>query len=256
MKISTDSKLYITKGAALFIGTIADTVFHKHHSIQITISLKKSFVMQIGNKTINTGSIIINSGIDHKLIGIDDIQALLLIDPESAYGCIFKNHIWNNKYLNIKINNHIKSYLENTNDKDFCIIEIIRQIAIVCGASTNNKKIINDIRINKIINLIETIDEKKVTIKNLASVISLSESRLQHLFKNHTGISIKKYLQWKRMIDGVNIIVSGKDFTFSSHEAGFSDSAHMSRTFKEMFGINLSDIFKNSRSVQVVICNK
>jgi AraC-like DNA-binding protein len=57
------------------------------------------------------------------------------------------------------------------------------------------------------------------------------------------------------LIDGINIIINNKNFTYASHEAGFADSAHMSRTFKEMFGINLQDIFKNSRSVQVKICN-
>lgn len=249
------SSLYITKGAVLYLGTIADTEIHKHHSIQIVFSIKNSFSLQIDNKTYNSASFIINSNIDHKLTGYGGIQALLLIEPESTYGFLFKEYIGKNRFIKVELNKDIPDYLENLNDKDFRIIEIIRRIALILGISPD-KAPGADLRINKVISFIETIDEKKVTIKKLASYIHLSESRMQHLFKEQVGISIKKYLQWKRMIDAINVVITGKDFTFSSYEAGFSDSAHMSRTFKEMFGMNLSDIFKNSRSIQVIACDR
>lgn len=39
----------------------------------------------------------------------------------------------------------------------------------------------------------------------------------------------------------------------ASYETGFSDSEHLSRTFKKMFGLKLLDIFKNCQIVQVKI---
>ena len=35
-------------------------------------------------------------------------------------------------------------------------------------------------------------------------------------------------------------------FTEAAYTAGFSDSAHLSRTFRQMFGLSLIDVFKNS----------
>ena len=81
-----------------------------------------------------------------------------------------------------------------------------------------------DPRVVKAMGIIDQTVEKKLSIKELADKIFLSESRLQHLFKLATGISMKRYLLWKKMIDGINIIVSGKDFTYSSYAAGFADS--------------------------------
>ncbi|MFW6030070.1 MAG: helix-turn-helix domain-containing protein [Halanaerobiales bacterium] len=112
-----------------------------------------------------------------------------------------------------------------------------------------------DDRVHRTVVMIEDSDYKKLALNELANNVALSESRLQHIFKKQIGISIKRYMLWKRIIDGIKIIAGGTNFTFAAHKAGFADSAHMSRTFKRMFGITLSDLFKNSSFVQVLIEN-
>ena len=254
MKLTKNSKLYITKGAALYLGSVIDTEFHKHHALQFTFGLKNDFEIIIEENSLVTKSILLNINCNHKLIGKDGVQALLLVEPDSAYGKIFRKYFGNELYKIFNFNSKIFESIESEIRKTLSIMNIVKIITSALNLKID-QHFSNDDRINKVINLIDTIDEKKITLKNLAHYVSLSESRLQHVFKKHTGISIKKYLQWKRLIDGINIIITGKDFTFSSHEAGFADSAHMSRTFKEMFGINLFDIFHNSRSIQVFLCN-
>lgn len=254
-KISDNSKLYITKGTAFFIGTINDTNFHIHHAIQITIGINNNFYIQTENESILTKSIIIKSNLKHKLIGENGIQAVLLLEPKSTFGEIISKYLENNQYRLIDTSKNISEIVKSSiNSKELNALTIIKTIFICLGISINTQTNI-DFRINKLLNIIDNNYEKKISVNELANSVSISESRLQHIFKNQVGISIKKYLLWKRLIDGIGIITSGKDFTFASHEAGFSDSAHMSRTFKKMFGINLQDIFKNSRSVQVIISN-
>jgi AraC-like DNA-binding protein len=112
-----------------------------------------------------------------------------------------------------------------------------------------------DIRLQKIISYIDVNIGNKISLKELAFLFPLSVSRLQHIFKEDVGISIKKYLLWRKLILGLEIILMGRDFTHAAHQAGFSDSSHMSRTFKKSFGINLSELFHKNRSVQVTIGN-
>ncbi|MCP4417164.1 MAG: AraC family transcriptional regulator, partial [Chloroflexi bacterium] len=92
---------------------------------------------------------------------------------------------------------------------------------------------------------------KKVSTAAIANAVYLSESRLAHLFKAQMHISIRRYLLWLRLMDAIENIMTGKPFTAAAHEAGFADSAHLSRTFRRMFGLTLSDLFKNSQFVQV-----
>jgi AraC family transcriptional regulator len=42
--------------------------------------------------------------------------------------------------------------------------------------------------------------------------------------------------------------------TTAAHEAGFADSAHLSRTFRDTFGLAPSRIFKRSQFIQVFFC--
>ncbi len=254
MKLTKNSKLYITKGAALYLGSVIDTEFHSHHALQITIGIENEFLIEIEGDGIRTKSILLNFNCKQRLMGKDGIQALLLLEPESAYGKKLGKYLGNEQYRILDIDAGTIKIIESRINKNLSINNIIEIITSRLDIKIDIK-LTNDDRINRVINLIDTIEEKKVSVDDLAHYVSLSGSRLQHLFKSQTGISIKKYLQWKKLIDGISIITSGKNFTFASHEAGFADSAHMSRTFKEMFGINLLDIFHNSRSIQVFLCN-
>lgn len=253
MKLTKHSQLFITKGLAMFMGSVIDTVKHKHHALQITFALDNEFTIEVESNIINSKAILLHSKCEHKLIGINGIQGLILIEPESVYGKIFKAYLGDSLYKNLDLDIEIIRSIESDIIKNLSISGIIDLIITHLNIPVNIKPFLDD-RVLKVINLIETVDEKKISLQNLANYVSLSESRLQHLFKSQIGISIKKYLQWKRLMDGIEVVIKGKDFTFAAHEAGFSDSAHMSRVFKEMFGINLLDIFHNSRFIQVFFC--
>jgi AraC-like DNA-binding protein len=99
-------------------------------------------------------------------------------------------------------------------------------------------------------------NEVKIPIKILAERINLSESRFIHVFTKQIGIPVRRYFLWRKLINAVRQIINGMDFTQAAHDAGFSDSAHLSRTFKKMFGITMMNLFKNynnSQFVQVII---
>jgi AraC-like DNA-binding protein len=73
-------------------------------------------------------------------------------------------------------------------------------------------------------------------VGELAQLVKLSEGRLTHLFSEEMGLPLRQYVLWLRVRDVVFSLAAGATLTQAAHDAGFSDSPHLSRTFRAMFG--------------------
>lgn len=83
--------------------------------------------------------------------------------------------------------------------------------------------------------------------KDLAGLVHLSESRLSHLFKTTTGVSIKNYIVWARLKHTMLATIEQKmTLLEAAYYAGFYDAAHFSRAFQKMFGLNPSSVYNSS----------
>jgi AraC family transcriptional regulator len=78
--------------------------------------------------------------------------------------------------------------------------------------------------------------DSSLTLPAAAAVAHLSPSRFRHLFVAQTGVSFRAYLLWARVEAAVAVAMSGQSWTAAAQEAGFADSAHLSRTCRRMFG--------------------
>ncbi|WP_167090556.1 helix-turn-helix domain-containing protein [Massilia frigida] len=70
----------------------------------------------------------------------------------------------------------------------------------------------------------------------------LSSSRFQHLFKEQTGVSFRRFRLWARLQATMSHVLDARTLTQAAHEAGFSSSAHLSSAFKAMFGLPLTTL--------------
>lgn len=109
----------------------------------------------------------------------------------------------------------------------------------------------SDERVNTCLQIFREKDlEYRQMIDSLKSVTFLSESRLSHLFKEHIGISLKKYLVWTKLKKTIAYLLQEKtNLTQSSLQAGFYDQAHFTNAFKKLLGISPSKVY-NSRTLQ------
>jgi AraC-like DNA-binding protein len=94
-----------------------------------------------------------------------------------------------------------------------------------------------DPRVRKIMSFAAARLDDAVTLGAAARSAGLSPGRARHLFVEQTGLPFRKYLLWLRITRAVALFAGGASLTQAAHEAGFSDSAHFSRTFRRMFGI-------------------
>jgi AraC-like DNA-binding protein len=98
-------------------------------------------------------------------------------------------------------------------------------------------------RVRKLLRHLRTADaEDETSLDRLAAAVGLSPGRLMHAFTESIGVPLRPYLAWLRVQRAAAAIVGGAPLGEAAHAAGFADAAHMSRTFKRMFGITPSGL--------------
>lgn len=88
--------------------------------------------------------------------------------------------------------------------------------------------------------VIRAIDEhpnRFASVDDAARLAGLSSSRFQHVFREIVGVPFRRYRLWRRMGVVARALGRGVNLTDAALEAGFSSSAHLSATFRTMFGI-------------------
>jgi AraC-like DNA-binding protein len=81
-----------------------------------------------------------------------------------------------------------------------------------------------------------------LSLNALADVSGLSPSRLMHVFTASLGVPVRPYILWLRLQRACYELMKGATATETAHTAGFSDAAHLTRTFRRMLGTSPSDL--------------
>jgi AraC-like DNA-binding protein len=245
----------INRSALLFVGDKVSKGSHAHHFIQIVITIDGPFTMDTDAGPFSFHAYVQDADSQHEILQGEGRALIVLLDPESSIGkrlkrtvlaesdCYFPDSGQFDPVLDL-LAMQLPYSMENAQ-------ELLDKV-LSCLQIFPDRTYGTDSRIHKVLDVIEHTEEKKIRVKDLARMVALSESRLHHLFKQEIGIPIRRFLLWKRLEDGLLCVLAQKDFTYASFEAGFSDAAHMSKTFKKMFGCTLSDIFKDSEVIQVI----
>lgn len=109
-------------------------------------------------------------------------------------------------------------------------------VATLCGTTTEPDRAL-DPRLARALEFIRANLRGTLALGDVAAAVALSESRLRHLFAAGTGCSFRSYVLWLRINLAIEAVMAGASWTEAAHEAGFADSAHLTRTHKRMFGI-------------------
>lgn len=82
------------------------------------------------------------------------------------------------------------------------------------------------------------------SLKALADVAGLSPSRFMHVFTASVGMPLRRYILNLRLECACRELAAGGTVTSAAFVAGFSDAAHLTRTFRKAVGTTPTDHFQ------------
>jgi len=108
-----------------------------------------------------------------------------------------------------------------------------------------------DARIARVVLAIERRPDAFGRLQDAAALACLSPSRFRARFDAELGLPFRRYRLWRRMAAVMRTVAAGGTLTEAAHAAGFSSSAHLSSTFKRMFGLTASDLLALGVTIDV-----
>lgn len=233
----------------IFAGQNFVTKKHSHHALEIIISFDSLISLKVDNEEVEAKGFIIKPDHMHQT-SVEGFAVFLYLNPEAPLSKKL-NYLFKAKSVFCLDDDRvakIKSYLRalircdysQEDIKDFfteALLEDITQIEF-------NFKI--DERILNVITYIKFSLNAPHNFKQLIDIACLSESRLTHLFKKEVGIPIRKFILWCRIQKAIKLVLRGYSLTQAASLSGFSDVAHLTRTFVSMFGVTPSQMLKNT----------
>lgn len=100
-------------------------------------------------------------------------------------------------------------------------------------------------RVRQVLRLLREAEvDADVSLEQLAAKVGLSPGRLMHVFTESVGVPLRPWLAWLKLQRAAASLVTGATVSEAAHAAGFSDAAHLSRTFRRMLGLTPSELQK------------
>jgi AraC-like DNA-binding protein len=149
-------------------------------------------------------------------------------------------------YFDCKINDEILEHANYIDSKRPSHTEVSEILNIWLNKNEHKHRHLYDERVAKAVSLIKDHPQLNMSVAEIADKVSLSVPRLIQIFKQVTGTPIRRFRLWQRILVTAEKLSLGMTLTDAAIEAGFSDYAHFSRTYRELSGGNPSDARDNT----------
>ncbi|HEY0708206.1 MAG TPA: helix-turn-helix transcriptional regulator [Polyangia bacterium] len=242
-------RMVFWEGASLWVlgtrpgeGAYPKTKFHAHHAVQVSISLRGWITLESRAQQFDDAAVAVAPDTEHAFAG-EGLVAQLFVDPEGEPGRELQRTLFAN--ANIvpiaaaklgEIPARIRTGFESPQRSDQLLIDFGRAlVAKLAPGSERDER--PEARVRKMSAWAAGRIDTPISLADAAAHVGLSAGRARHLFVEETGLPFRTYLLWRRVMRAAEMFSAGSSLTDAAHAAGFSDSSHLSRTFRRMFGI-------------------
>ncbi len=236
-------RFFVDVGRALYIGPAFDTSLHAHHAIQVCVGLNGSFRLRCRTRTPwkRYAGVVIGADQPHELAAGGQPVALLYVEPEGDDGRVLgparsgvpAGRLPQSLVISLRaaIGQRAATNLDAA-EATRLFGDVMERLGLMAGVRAPL-----DPRVAAALRMVRSARGVYASSADLARAVGLSVGRFRHLFAGEIGMSYRRYILWLRLYAVLDELLRGASLTTAAHAAGFADSAHLTRTFRRMFGI-------------------
>lgn len=218
-------------GWGLFRGAAGHNTPHAHHALQVVLSTARQQLWVQGQPLPAAKGVVLGADVSHRLAASAAPVTLLYLEPDSRAG----------RRLATTLCQGWRS-LDDTSSRAAllaCRAEDPAAAAVACLVPRAAEVVTpaGDAVIEQLIASLPPALPRNPRLADLAAATGLSASRLQHRFRAHTGMALRPYWRWRRLLVALSAVRHGETLSDAAHAAGFADAAHFTRTLRRHFGI-------------------
>lgn len=241
-------RVFLLPGRMLFLGTGGGAELHAHHALQIVVGFEAPFRLRVGGAAVTRRIAVIPSGAPHAFSAGAGLTALLLIEPESAMGRAVEHGCTRASLGPRALEQRVCGLpppAPSPRGEAEAAAWIDGLADRLAGQSCRCPR--RHPAVQRAVDLLTNALDETPRLDAVARKARLSPGRLVHLFSAQVGMPMRRFVLWQRVRRAAELAAHGASMTEAAHAAGFADSAHLSRTFRRMFGLSPSTLMPLAR---------
>lgn len=215
---------------------------HRHHVVQVTLALTGRISFDGDAERSSDVAIAIAPNALHAFEGTGLVAHLFVASDSRAGRQLARRLLQDEPMASIPARQlgdlpaRLKATFEDPRHTD-ADLRALGESIIARLAGDGTRADAPDPRIVKLLAWLTPRLDEAISLSDAAHFMGLSPGRARHLFVEQTGLPFRTFLLWLRLMRAFELYVGHASLTAAAHRAGFADSAHLSRTFRRMFGI-------------------